>query len=114
MKEILIMIIAPLAASVLTWVFTRNKQIAEVKGVEIDNTEKIIRMWRELSEGMEKRLKAEIDVLRHENFDLKQEIIGLQKENELLKTRLKSLIEVSVETETNRNNYEKRRNDNKG
>lgn len=73
--------------------------MADAQGKEIDNTEKIIRMWRELSEGMEGRFRSEIDQLRKENNDLKQQIIEVLGENELLRRKLRTLIEHSVEEE---------------
>ena len=79
MNEALLLIIGPVAASFATWLFAMRKSAAEASSKELDNTAKIVLMWRELSEGMEKRFKEEIDQLRKDNCDLEQQVKTLSR-----------------------------------
>jgi septal ring factor EnvC (AmiA/AmiB activator) len=91
MRETLLLIIGPLAASFATWLFAKRKMAADAISNELDNTAKIVRMWRELSEGMEKRFKEEIDQLRKDNCDLQKKIEQVMEENETLREQMNDL-----------------------
>jgi len=94
MNETLMLIIGPLAASFATWLFAMRKRAAEANSKELDNTAKIVLMWRELSEGMEKRFKEEIDQLRKDNCDLEQQVknVALRKKMHMLEEENRKLI----------------------
>ncbi len=91
MKETLILILTPIAASFATWLFAMRKLSAEANGKELDNTARIVRMWQELSEGMEKRFSEEIEQLRKENSELEQQVKNVVQENESLRRKMRSL-----------------------
>lgn len=91
MKETLILIIGSLVASFATWLFAMRRLTAEANGKELDNTAKIVRMWQELSEGMEKRFREEIEQLRKENCELEQQVKNVVQENESLRRKMRSL-----------------------
>ena len=93
MNEALLLIIGPVAASFATWLFAMRKSAAEANSKELDNTAKIVLMWRELSEGMEKRFKKEIDQLRKDNCDLEQQVKNVVQENEALRKKMHLLEE---------------------
>ena len=93
MNEALLLIIGPVAASFATWLFAMRKSAAEASSKELDNTAKIVLMWRELSEGMEKRFKEEIDQLRKDNCDLEQQVKNVVQENEALRRKMHLLEE---------------------
>jgi peptidoglycan hydrolase CwlO-like protein len=73
--EILIQIALLAATSSITWVFSRRKYNAEVKGNELDNFQKANDIWQNLIDD----LRNEIDVLRKENRELKVVMRRLEK-----------------------------------
>ncbi len=75
----------------VTWFLARRKNNADAKSSELDNVEKAIKVWRELSEGMERRFTHEIEELRKENCDLQQQVSLVMKENEELKLQMNGL-----------------------
>lgn len=93
MSEHAILIIGPILASVVTWLFTRRRMTAEASSKELDNTSKIIQMWREMSEGMELRFKIDIEDLKYENTKLQVQICDVVKENEKLLIKMHTLEE---------------------
>ena len=96
MNEYVLLILAPLAASAVTWFFARRKMAADAKGSELDNSAKICEMWKNLSEGMEKRFKEEIDELRKQNCDLEGQVKAVVMENVTLKNRMHELEEENI------------------
>ncbi len=71
MIEYLISAISSILLAVLTFFFTKRKYIAETKKAradsdssEIDNADKMARMWREFSEEFKVRLEKDIEELR--------------------------------------------------
>jgi hypothetical protein len=91
MTDTLAVLIAAGVTSITTWYFTRRKNNAVAESSELDNIDKAIKIWRELSEAMESRFKAEIEVLRKENCDLQLKVSEMVKKNEEMKTRVKAL-----------------------
>jgi regulator of replication initiation timing len=88
--------------SIANWLLFPRKRKAEVQSTELDNYGKIIKMWKDLSEDMERRFREEIDELKKENCALKKQINDVLAENEQLRMKLRHFIEISVETESNR------------
>lgn len=76
MNDLFILIITPILSAIttgsITYIFTvkqmRKKATAEAKGAELDNVEKAVKIWRELSE----KLNIEVD-------DLKKRIAEIEK-----------------------------------
>lgn len=105
MNELLISTVPAAILSIITFLLTRRKYIGEVKqanaqaeGNEIENVERVAKIWRELSEDLKVKLSAEIETLRQENSTMKQELSGVQKqflqvlnENEDLRNQMASL-----------------------
>ncbi len=91
MNEQLMLFLGPLVAAFGTWIFARRKMAAVANGKELENTAKIAMMWRELSEGMEKRLSDDIRGLRQENCDLQKRIDLVMEENESLRKQMNGL-----------------------
>ena len=89
MDETTILIVAPIATAIVTWFLTRRK-------TELDNSSKICEMWRNLSEGMEKRFKDEIDELKKQNCDLESQVKAVVQENIGLKNRMRELEEENI------------------
>lgn len=111
MKEYLWMILGPVLASGLTWIFARRKMVAEATGKELENTAKIVQMWRELSEGMEKRFREDIELLRRDNCDLQKQVASVVAENESLRKKMHILEEENKKLQEqlkifNKNNHE--------
>jgi len=96
MTEGIFLIIAPIAASFATWFYARRKMEAEASGAEIDNSAKICLMWKNLSEGMEKRFKDEIDELRKQNCELENQVREVVQENMTLRNRMHELEEENI------------------
>jgi len=91
MNEYLLLFIAPVAASFATWFFARRKMETEVQGRELENSARICEMWKNLSEGMEKRFKEEIDELKKQNCTLEAQVKAVVAENETLRVRMREL-----------------------
>jgi len=91
MYETILLIIAPIAASFATWIFARRKMAAETQGRELENSAKICEMWKDLSEGMERRFKDEIDELKKQNCTLEAQVKAVVAENETLRMRMHEL-----------------------
>lgn len=96
MTEGILLVVAPIATGFATWFFTRRKMAAESTGAELDNSAKICEMWKNLSEGMEKRFKDEIDELRKQNCDLETQVKAVVQENIGLKNRMHELEEENI------------------
>jgi predicted RNase H-like nuclease (RuvC/YqgF family) len=84
MNDTLLLIIASAVTGIVTWLSARRKN-------ELDNTSKAIKIWRELSEDMEKRFKEQIDELKKENCELQKLVSMVKKENEELKSQMNAL-----------------------
>ena len=82
MNDTLLLIIASAVTGIVTWLSARRKN-------ELDNTSKAIKIWRELSEDMEKRFKEQVDELKKENEELKSQMNTLEGENKKLISQLK-------------------------
>ena len=61
MNEVLIGAAASLITAIITWIFSRKKQAAEVASTNIDNINKATAIWQELAE----KLKVQVDELLH-------------------------------------------------
>ena len=87
-------LITAFTTSLVTWLFARKKNSAEVESLELDNVDKATGIWRELAED----LKTEIDSLRvhqnkmiAENQTLIIKITNLTTQNEQLTKEVKKL-----------------------
>lgn len=90
MNELLLIVIPSVISSSITWVFTRRKNKAEAKANELQNVEHVARIWRELAEDLEKRMKKEVDELRRQIIDLVEENKSLIEQMENLDKQLKA------------------------
>lgn len=91
MNEVLMVVVPGAVMSVLTWVLARRKNKAEATTNELDNVEKAIKIWRELSSDLELRLTKEIEDLRKENCTLKSEMKTMLKEYEAMQVQIATL-----------------------
>lgn len=79
-------------AVILTYIFTRKKNAAEVRKMdasatvdEISATEKAVAIWR----GLAEELRAEVEDLRQLIEELRQEIDELKAQNESLREEMR-------------------------
>lgn len=81
-------VLIPLIASALGALWgkktERKKAQADLSGVELDNVDKAVRIWRGLAETLE----AKVDELINEIHELRAEMEKLRKENVELKKTL--------------------------
>lgn len=105
MNELLLITLPASITSLITYFLTRKKNVADVKKInaeveanEIDNVERVAKIWRQLSEDLKEKLSYEIDVLREENTNMKSELCTVQQqfsqvisENSELKIQMNSL-----------------------
>lgn len=91
MTEYLNFVMLSAIPATVTWLLARKKNNADVKTSELNNVDKAIKIWRELSEGMESRFNREIEELRKENCDLQQQVTIVMKENNELKEQMNAL-----------------------
>lgn len=105
MNELLLMTLPAAITSVITYLLTRKKNLADVNKInaeveanEIDNVERVAKIWRQLSEDLKEKLSSEIEVLREENTNMKSELTTVQQqftqvisENSELKMQMNSL-----------------------
>lgn len=103
MNQTIITAVFALLGSGVTYLFTRKKNIADVRQVqanaehvEMSSVETAIKIWRELAA----ELKTEVIELRLECKQLGEEVDALRKENHLLKGDLKRL-KTSIDKNTN-------------
>jgi predicted RNase H-like nuclease (RuvC/YqgF family) len=88
MTELLLIIIPSAMSSAITWLITRRKNTAEAESSELDNVEKAIKIWRELSTDLETRLRNDIQRLREENSNLRIEIEVINRDNEAMREQI--------------------------
>lgn len=88
MAEQLLLFGGPAIAAVITWILARRKNLAEAKGIELENAAKIVTMWRDLSEGLETRFRDEIRELRMKNCELQKQMEDISRENEKLLVKM--------------------------
>lgn len=96
LPEIITWFVSSVLTGLSTWFFSRAKQEREVEALELDLVEKAIRIWREMSEELKKRvddLSDQVDRLQTENGSLRGEVKTLRKENTTLSTKVKKFID---------------------
>jgi peptidoglycan hydrolase CwlO-like protein len=79
-------------ASLITYVFSRKKQNAEVKASELDNVQKALSIYRELNEDLKAMIREQnvkIEQMSAHIDTLEKKIDLLVKENEKLKQLVK-------------------------
>lgn len=81
MEDIIAIILSTGILTLIMYFLTRRKSKLELCQIEIENASKIATLWRELSEGMEKRLGEEIAELRAHNCELEKRVEQLIREN---------------------------------
>jgi DNA anti-recombination protein RmuC len=91
MNEILSYLIPTLGGAFLSFLFTKKKYKTEVKSNEIDNVDKAVKIWRELTEGLKKSLEADIQKLNEKNHDMELQLTNVLKENNNLKEQMTNL-----------------------
>jgi septal ring factor EnvC (AmiA/AmiB activator) len=91
MNDLFLIVVPSLLTAITTWVFSRRKYSAETQTNELDNVEKAARIWRELSEDLEKRMKDEIRELRSENVTIQDQFTIVLAENKALKEQMSAL-----------------------
>lgn len=77
--------------TIVTWIISRRKNKADATASELDNVEKAIKIWRELSDELEARMTKEINELRLENKNLRHKIKEIAKENETMRAHMDSM-----------------------
>jgi len=80
-------IIPSVVTLLLGWLFGRRQQTAQVKTTELDNVEKAIKIWREMSADLEAKLNTHIEsnnALIQRNNELEAEIRLLRKDIEVI------------------------------
>ncbi|MFH1118262.1 MAG: hypothetical protein V1775_00455 [Bacteroidota bacterium] len=94
MSEYLVSAISSILLAVLTFFFTKRKYIAETKKAradsdssEIDNADKMARMWREFSEEFKVRLEKDIEELREKNGAMRTQLNEIVVENTAINQR---------------------------
>ncbi len=70
--------------TIIGFVAGRRKENAEVKGTELDNIEKAVKMWREMAE----ELKGQVEDLSQKVDTLMAEVHDLRAENAELRTKI--------------------------
>ncbi|MCO5258675.1 MAG: hypothetical protein M9916_00850 [Crocinitomicaceae bacterium] len=92
LETIIINILSPILASGFTWMLARRKFKQEVKQNELENIEKAITIWREVSENLEIKLSNAQDEISKQNELISKQndlIKHLTDEIELLRNKLK-------------------------
>jgi chromosome segregation ATPase len=99
MIEYLISAISSILLAVLTFFFTKRKYIAETKKAradsdssEIDNADKMARMWREFSEEFKVRLEKDIEELRDKNVTMRTQLNEIVVENIAINQRFTQIL----------------------
>lgn len=70
--------------SIIGFILGRKKENVEIKGSELDNTEKAVKLWREMAE----ELKKQVDELSGKVDNLMTEVHSLRLENAELRTKI--------------------------
>ncbi|HLN52747.1 MAG TPA: hypothetical protein VK212_03495 [Lentimicrobium sp.] len=98
MTELITSTVSAAITAILTFILTRRKYHTEVKKAdkeadssEIDNVEKAIRIWRQLSEDIKVRLTQDIEELRLENLKTREKLNTLTRENHALRHQMTNL-----------------------
>ncbi len=91
MNENVLLILSSVVTSIVTWLLTRRKINAEAESSELDNVAKAVKVWRELNEELELRFNHEIDLLRRENCDLRNQVSEVMKKNEEMRAQMEAL-----------------------
>ena len=96
--NILLTIIPSILSGILAYIFTRKKYIADVKKAnaeveanEIENVDKVAKIWRQLSEDITARLTGDIEQLRQENKHIRDRLTLITRENNALSAQMASL-----------------------
>ncbi|MCZ2393423.1 MAG: hypothetical protein LC105_06185 [Chitinophagales bacterium] len=94
-NSILSYLIAPIATAVLAWVLARRKYSVETDGMQLDNLEKSLDIYKKMVEDLSLRvemlskglneIREENDLLLTENRSLKRKINSMAKEIKDLK-----------------------------
>jgi cell division protein FtsB len=94
--EIITWFVSSFLTGLGTWFLSRKKQAKEVEALELDLVERAVKIWREMSEELKKRVDVmgeQINKLQEENTSLKGEVKTLRKENTTLSGKVKKFIE---------------------
>lgn len=77
------------------WIFDLRRERSEAAKSEVELSDQVARIWRELSQDLEgkvKAMRAEMDIMKKEREELVMEIKNLRTENESLKKRVAAFI----------------------
>ena len=98
MNEIITASIPTAVTALITYLLTRRKYLvdvkkakAEAKGNEIDNVEKAVKIWRELTEDLKVHFKTDISDLMTDNKLMHSQLEQVLKENNSLRQQMASL-----------------------
>jgi len=89
MQEFIINILSLFFGAAVTFIFSRKKQEAEITGIQLDNINKAVDIWRNTAE----ELTAKVDVLTQKCAELTAEVDLLRRENRSLKLKLDKTIQ---------------------
>lgn len=90
--------IIPALTGIITFILTRHKYAeevakakAEARGNEIDNVDKAVAIWRQLTEDLKARFEADIAELRAANTAMKEQLSKVLHENNSMTLQMASL-----------------------
>jgi len=114
MNEYLIPAISSILLALLTFLFTKRKYIAETKKAradsdssEIDNADKMAKMWREFSEEFKVRLEKDIQELREKNVSMRTQLNEIVTENTAINQRFTLILNENQDLKSQMQSLEK-------
>lgn len=114
MNDYLISAISSILLAILTFIFTKRKYIAETKKVradsdssEIDNADKMAKMWRVFSEEFKVRLEKDIEELRDKNLTMRTQLNEIVIENTAINQRFTLILNENQDLRSQMQSLEK-------
>ena len=66
--------VTTLFSGIGAWYYERNKRVQDVKSAELNNSEKIIEMYQQALDDLDKRFEMRIDILEKDIVRLNSEV----------------------------------------
>lgn len=89
MRDLILTTVPTFFLTVITFLLTRRKYKAEVKTQnaqaetsEIENTEKAIKIWREMTQTLKAEFTEQIDILKKENEAIRTELQSVKSQHQ--------------------------------